>query len=193
MLSRNFSSRSEHPDDRERKRQRVDEARESANPADHASTIHIAPPSYVGNSISSFNLAESKDVCSRLCSSKSAVVHSHKKAAMGCHLDFRKRTFEFSHGHAILPPNMLDNTLQGTILGLQDIFVHELQDTFSDPQRFWLASIIVKSALQHYNTGSWPESWTPDQLGFYDLETGDLTDSLKTLHLSCRLPLSSIK
>ncbi|KAF7551692.1 hypothetical protein G7Z17_g4824 [Cylindrodendrum hubeiense] len=189
ILSPNSSSENDNLDDQERKRQRVNKKGENTKPVDHICANHLAPVDAAKPKIGSFNLAEAEDVCSRLCSP--TAFRSHK-ATMGCHLDFRSRTFDFSHGHAIPLPAGFGKPLQGTIMSLQDIFNQELDETLGDSQRFWLASLIVKSALRHYDTGWWPESWTPEQLNFYDLDTGDLTDSLQTLHLSSRLPISPV-
>ncbi|KAM5342677.1 hypothetical protein ACJ41O_013643 [Fusarium nematophilum] len=68
-----------------------------------------------------------------------------------------------------------------------EIFLQNVDDSVRDPQRFWLASIVVKSALQHHNTPWWPESWTLDSLGFYEKCTGELADSLQTLHITAPL------
>jgi len=47
---------------------------------------------------------------------------------------------------------------------------------------------VVKSALQHHNTLWWTEDWTLDSLAFYESRTGELLDSLQTLHLTADLP-----
>lgn len=186
------SSLDEENEATEQKRQRLnmDQRRLGIKPADTVITQEkLSALAKMDQQNFYLNLGEATDVCSHLCVPDNQKRRRGKTAMQRPYLDFKNRRFEFSTSQ-----NALDGICFGLDkldepIGLQNLFLQQdLDDNFSDAERFWLASVIVKSALRHFNTAWWAESWTLDELKFYDLNTDDLMDSLQTLHLSSTLP-----
>ncbi|KAL8377408.1 hypothetical protein RB595_008198 [Gaeumannomyces hyphopodioides] len=131
------------------------------------------------------SLAEVGDVCRHLSDHPASYCFSAERMSLG-YVESRTRGFDLFPGHC--PKGQPKPHLNGRLVPLQEIFRKDIDESVRDPQRFWLAGLVVKSALMHHNTAWWPDDWTLDQLCFYERPSDELADSLKTLHLTVDLP-----
>ncbi|CAM1511024.1 Fc.00g085370.m01.CDS01 [Cosmosporella sp. VM-42] len=127
------------------------------------------------------NLAGSSNICRFL--------HRISSSDKLC-LDFEDKSLDIFPGHKVRGSSRGEKP-HGKIQGLQDVFTRDLNEVTGDSTRFWLANVIIKSALRHHGTAWWPEDWTPDLLSFYNVDCYGLGSVLDTLHVTSKLPPAS--
>ena len=130
------------------------------------------------------NLAICTDLCQELSVLNQGCGGKFQSACIGF-IQSQERRFQLYSGAGDAIPGGLVATC------IEEIFNTHVDYNIRQPQQFWLANMVVRSALRYYNTPWWPESWTLDNLSFYDQGTEELVDSLRTLHITAQLSSNS--